>query len=239
MNFFLVIIVVGFIIFIIYRLNKTPKSKELSLTDNDFHDEETKCFFQVESELFMTESDDKTPPIIVKLRKFYHGKPLGKLEEMYFKITQEILDSEKDKDFQKLLMNCQGGLGLIEPYIIKYKKQFGIFDIKGIPSIHYGLLYNSVLGNTGQLKNIQDIVNYFPDLHHYKPEVKESFLRKELSSKIYHYVKSNPNCYQSDLKKVLNFNDGHFISNTIHYMEKIGKISKNKVGNKVQLNVKD
>jgi hypothetical protein len=108
MNFFLLIIVVGFIIFIIYKLNKTPKSKELSLTDNDFLDEETKQFFQVESELFNVESDEKTPPIIVELRKFYHGKPLGKLEEMYFKISQEILDNEKNKDFQKLLMNCQG-----------------------------------------------------------------------------------------------------------------------------------
>ena len=128
------------------------------------------------------------------------------------------------------MLNSQLSLGLIEPLIIHSYKHSNRFDIKTIPTIEKGLIYFSVNGILGQIENISDLVDFFRELHFYKPEVEQAFKRVEIASEIYSYIRENGNCEHSKLKKVLNFDDGRFISNTVYYMTKIGKIENYKVG---------
>jgi len=246
MDTLLIILGIGLVIYIIYKnvINTKPKktrnknSNSNQSLEDIFTDDEIRKYFQSETEKYNIISDENTPQIIIKFRQFYQDKTFSELQEMYFDFLQKILNSEKKGDLKNIIFFCQGSMGLIEPLIIYEKKKFGMFELKKIPSIEYGLIYNSILGNKGQLENIKDIVYYFPELHFLKPEVEKSFIRKDLSSQIYHYVKSNPNCIQSELKNKLNYNDGKLISNTIFYMEKVGKITKTKIGDKVHLQIK-
>ena len=62
-----------------------------------------------------------------------------------------------------------------------------------------------------------------------------AFKRRKLAADIYKHVKSNPECLQSDLKKNVACDDGRFISTTVGYMEKAGKLKKERQGKKLLL----
>lgn len=181
---------------------------------------------------------DGVPEIVIRYRETYKGQSLRKLNDLYFDIMGQLIAAKKKGDINNLLIHCQGSLGLLESLIKYNKKEYGNFDLKTIPALDNGLIYFAVNGNTGQLKNIQDIVYYFKDLHQYKDKVDTAFVRRDLAANIYQYVKSNPNCPQTNLKKNIDCDDGKFISKTVQYMEKAGKLTKKKVGSKTFLIIK-
>jgi hypothetical protein len=123
--------------------------------------------------------------------------------------------------------------------LLKYtKKEYGSYDIKGIPAIDKGLIYFAVNGNTGQLKNIKDIVYYFKELQSYQANVEIAFTIRDLAPNIYQYVKANPGCSLRDLKKNLHFDNGRLISDTVKYMKNASKLSVIKVDKELVLNVR-
>ena len=181
---------------------------------------------------------DGVPEIVTRYRETYKGQSLRKLNDLYFEIMDQLIAAEKKGDINNLLIHCQGSLGLLESLIKYNKKEYGNFNLKTIPALDKGLIYFAVNGNTGQLKNIQDIVYYFKDLHLYKDKVDTAFDRRDLAANIYQYVKSNPNCPLTILKKNIDCDEGRFISKTVQYMEKAGKLTKKKVGNNTFLTIK-
>lgn len=185
-----------------------------------------------------TTKTNGVPEIVARFRETYKGQSLSKLNDLYFAIMGQMTEAEKKGDINNLLMHCQGSLGLLESLIKYNKKEYDSFDIKTIPALDKSLIYFAINGNTRQLKNIQDIVNYFKELHHYKDKVDIAFARSELTSKIYQHVEANPHCPQTDLKKNIECDDGRLISTTVNYMEKAGKLTKKKEGSKTLLTVK-
>ncbi len=178
------------------------------------------------------------PEIVTRYRETYKGQSLKKLNDLYFDIMGQLTAAEKKGDINNLLMYCKGSLGLLESLIKYTKKEYGSFDIKTIPALDKALIYFAINGNTGQLKNIQEIVNYFKELYPYKEQVDIAFTRRDLATNIYQYVKANPNCPQTDLKNNINCDDERFISTTVHYMEKVGKLIKRKEKSRIFLTIK-
>jgi len=178
------------------------------------------------------------PEIVTRYRENYKGQSLRKLNDLYFDIMEQLTAAEKKGDINNLLMHCQGSLGLLESLIKYNKMEYGSFDIKTIPALDKALIYFAINGNKGQLKNIQDIVNYFKELHPYKEQVDIAFIRRDLAANIYQYVKANPNCPQTDLKNNIDCDDGRYISTTVHYMEKSGKLTKKKEKSRIFLTIK-
>ena len=180
-------------------------------------------------------SSKPEPEIIKRYRETYQGYSPSELNDMYFNFMDKLLAAKRDGNIRNLLMYSQSTLGLLEP-LIKYNyKEYGDFSIRSIPAIENGLIYFAINGNNGQLKNIREIVNYFKDLHSFKYEVDVAFKRRKLAADIYKHVKSNPECLQSDLKKNVACDDGRFISTTVGYMEKAGKLKKERQGKKLLL----
>lgn len=169
--------------------------------------------------------------LIDKFRKGHKGRPLSKLVDAYFDLLDKIRESKRKKKFKKMLTYCQMSLSLLEPLIEQTKREFGTFDIKSIPAIETGAVFWAIYGAEGQLLNIKEVVEYFPELEPWKEDVKRAFTMKELASKIYQYVRENKGCEQKELKKALGVEDGKLISNVIHYMELVKKIKRKKAGN--------
>jgi hypothetical protein len=216
------------------------KNKTIEKSISDSQNPETKPTSterQDSSNKFISK-DESLPEIISRHRDLNKGKSLEELNDLYFYLLEQIQIAEKKGDIRQTMMHCLGSLGLIEPLIKYTKNELGSFYINKIPAIEKSLIYSAIYGNIGQIKNIEDIVNYFKDLHHYKELVTIAYIRKDLASKIYQYVKANPNCQQSELKKGIDFKDGRLISTTVHYMEKAGKLSKTKEGKKIFLKIK-
>ena len=181
---------------------------------------------------------NSTPEILKKLRSAYKGNTIEYLNDLYFETLEKIQKSDKENNINELLFNCQINLGLIEPLICHNYKHHNSFDIKGIPAIYKGLIYFSVNGIIGQLKNIADIVAFFDELKLYKSDVEEAFERAKLSSKIFNIIKTKGDFQQSKLKKELDFDNGRFIASTVGYMIKADKLDKYKIGKTTFLKIK-
>ena len=173
--------------------------------------------------------------IVERFREKNTSKPPKTLVDTYFVLLGKIEETKKNKDFDAMLMNCQLSLSLIEPLINETKREFGAFDIKSIPAIELGLIFHAINGDEGQLLNIKEVVEYFPELQPWKKNIDEAFLMKDLTSKMAAYIKSNEGCLQKDLKKILGVEDGGMLSRIAHYMESTGKLERKKSGNTYSL----
>jgi hypothetical protein len=184
-------------------------------------------------------TDSKNDPeLLKKLRSAYRGNTIEYLNDLYFETGEKIRKANKENNISELLLNCQISLGLIEPLICYNYKHYNNFKIKGIPAIYNGLIYFSVSGIIGQIKNISDIVDFFDELKFHKPDVEEAFERAKISSKIYNIIKSKGDIQQSKLKKELDFDNGRFIASTVGYMIKVDKLDKYKIGNTTFIKIK-
>ncbi len=176
------------------------------------------------------EEESDAPEIVRRFRKSYSNKNDIVLVNLYFELLNKMRDDAKSKNFDSMRANGQISLGLVESLIRDCKNSYGSFDIKTIPVIDWVLPHLAVKGNIGQLRNIKDVVDYFPELSKWKEEVDKAFELQKLASKIYSYLKDNPETLQKDLKKFIDYPDGKLIANVVHYMEVQGKIKRSKIG---------
>jgi len=129
-------------------------------------------------------------------------------------------------------------LCLLEPFIKYEKKEYGQVP-PVIPAIPEAIYFHAINGARGQLKNIQDIVEFFPELEDYQFTVEQGFVMLDVAARIRKHVGGNPGCHQNKLKKVLEFDDGRLLSRVIHYMEVAGQLERKKSGKTYELYVKE
>ncbi len=186
-----------------------------------------------------TSLDDSSdvPEIVRRFRKSYANQNDKILVKLYFELLNKMREDVKSKNYDSMIANGQISLGLLETLIRDWKISYGELDIKTIPAIDWVLPHYAVRGNIGQLKNIKNVVDYFPELSKWKEEVEKAFVMQKLASKIYAYLKDHPDTLQKDLKKYIDYPDGKLIANVVYYMELQGKVKKNKVGKLVSLSV--
>jgi len=175
--------------------------------------------------------------LIEKFRIKNKGRSDQELVNQYFILMENLQNAKKQKDYSKFIQYCMMTLGLIEPFIRDTKKTFGNFVVSSIPAIEEVLPHYAVLGQVGQIENVKEVVEYFPELSPWKNNVEKALEMKILASKIYDYVKENPGTLQKHLKKKLDYNDGRLISNVIYYMEIHKKIQRKKTDNSYELTI--
>jgi hypothetical protein len=193
------------------------------------HDSKERIRIYNEETIYSPSNNNNIPEILKKFRIAYKEHTIEYLNDLYFETLEKIQKADKENNINDLLFNCQISLGLIEPLICYNYKHYNSFDIKSIPALDKGLIYFSVNGIIGQLKNISDIINHFEELKSYKSEVEKAFERVKISSRIYKIIKTNGSFQQSKLKKELDFDNGRFIALTVGYMIKADKLGKNKI----------
>lgn len=177
------------------------------------------------------------PNYIELFRERNKNAPVKKLVDTYYDLLNQIWQDKKNKDYKKMLIKCEMSLSLIEPLIIETKNEFGSMDLPSIPAIEVGVNFWAILKDDKNLNIVREIVGFFPELEGWKAFLEKAFVMKELSSKIYNYVKDNEGCLQKELKKKLGLADGRAISNTIYYMELLKQISRKKQGDTFSLSV--
>lgn len=147
--------------------------------------------------------------LVEKFRERNKGVPPKKLVATYYTLLGKIEEYKRKKDYDKMLMHCQLSISLLEPLIEENKKEWGSFDIKSIPAIELGSIFYAIYGLRGQLLNLKEIVEYFPELELWKKTMEKAFAMRELASRIYQHVKDNEGCLQKELKEALGVEDGN------------------------------
>jgi len=176
------------------------------------------------------------PEIISSYRKANKGLKKSFLVSKYFSLMNAIFEEKKRHNYISMVNLCLQSLQYIEPFINEEVHEYEKFEIKSIPAFELGSLYCALIpGYLGQLKNIKTFIEYFPELKPWETIVLEAYEFGELANKIETVITTNKNCLQKDLKKLLNNKNGKFIERTVHYMENVGRIRREKKGDNICL----
>jgi len=162
--------------------------------------------------------------------------------DKYFDLLNEIYELRKRKDYQSMLDKCRLSLPLIEA-VIEWDENFsgekwdGTIGLK-IPAIEIASPFLAAYGDLDSLKILVSFVYENPKLKYYRETVDRGVKMYELRQKILAKCKTHKEILQKDLKKLLNYNDGRLINLTLQYLEKIGKIKREKVGSTYRIFLK-
>jgi hypothetical protein len=112
--------------------------------------------------------------------------------------------------------------------------------IKGMPAIELKLRYEAVNLMGGGIKNMEGIINYFPDLKRlFSETLEQSKVVMKYSSIIQKYIKGNPGTMQSQLRKnIKGIEDGKLASNICNWLDQYGKLERKKSGKSYELTLK-
>ncbi|HKK21705.1 MAG TPA: hypothetical protein VJ983_09550 [candidate division Zixibacteria bacterium] len=179
----------------------------------------------------IAEKKANPPDIIKNLRHHQKTKSVKKQVDMYFDFLGKIGNFWKEKDVTNTLLYCGLTLSLIEPLVKNEVEQFGVFGLQSIPAIELGATLHAILGSRGQLANIKDVVDFFPELEPWRAVVEKAFLMGRLAEEIVTHIGSNPGALQKNLKKTLTGYDSRLISEVVFYLNICGKLRREKSGN--------
>jgi len=153
--------------------------------------------------------------------------------EKYYTLMNQIKELRRGEKYPEMLEACQSSWPLIE-YVINWRKEnesekHGASRYS-VPSIEIACPFLAVYGGLKALAELREIVHRSPDLHHYRLKVDEAFIMCWVANKITWKAKTLKGVLQKDLELYLNFKDVKTISKVVHYLEKIGRIKREKSG---------
>jgi hypothetical protein len=169
-------------------------------------------------------------PFIISLRmEDYVHSHLKEWLEVMDLYTEDRAYYHPQEDFHYVTLCKKYGRFLCGDEIIP---EFSVEGrIKSIPAIEKAMNYNAVMGNSGQLKNLEGLINYFPVLVGLYTEsigrARNDFYTAKVIRK---YLKEHPGTMQRDLKKELSLPDGRIASNLCYWMYKFGLLKRVKEG---------
>lgn len=183
------------------------------------------------------------PRLVAAGRKAYSRLSTDEAMQVYFDMQGKRKDAWKAKDISALLRWAMGSLPLTEKHIkhaksmdrITKTKTENVYD----ESISYACRFLPQTGQRGQLENVRELVDFFPELHIYRSNVQLAFESIETIKAIRQHLITNPGTKQNTMKKALNYEDGRHLSLLIKDMEIVGHLERRKSGNTYELHLKE
>jgi hypothetical protein len=158
-------------------------------------------------------------------------KPDKKKVDKYYALLNEINKLRRDKKYHQMLEKCQLSWPLIEPVINWHKVNNPEKKARlSIPAIEIACPFLAAYGSIKMLSQLQTFVYNFPDLSYYRLKVDDAFIMCWLANRICWKAKTSNGVLQKDLPKYLNFKNVKIIYFVVDYLEKIGRVKKEKKG---------
>ena len=179
------------------------------------------------------------PRLVEAGRKAYSHLSIDDAMSLWSDFYNKRQAAWKAKDINDLLHWSMGALPLTERYL---EHVANIDNITGDTtediysySIYYACRFLPLTGARGQLENIRELVDFFPQLRLYQESVELAFQSIETIKAIRAYLKDNPGTKQNRIKKALNYENGRHLSLLIKDMETMGQLERRKSGNTYEL----
>lgn len=152
----------------------------------------------------------------------------------YYALLTEIKKLRRNKNYTQMLEKCQLSWPLIESVINwrkanKPKNKDTVIPLS-IPSIEIACPFLAAYGSIKVLTQLRNFVFNFPELSYYRLKIDEAFIMCWLANRICWKAKTLNGVLQKDLHLRLNFKDVKTIYRVVDYLEKIGRIKKEKEG---------
>ena len=150
--------------------------------------------------------------------------------EQYFSVSAKLHTTEKN-DWKSRSMFWGPLLSLI-PFLIEWWAQRDHLrrelPVENFPEIKEMTIEYAVRGLKGQMKNVQELVEWYPDLKPWMPILARSMHVASISDRTKNLLKARTSISQRDLQTELDEEDKRLVSDTLKYMEKYGIIRRAK-----------
>jgi len=174
------------------------------------------------------------PRVVQAGRKEYPRLSDEKAARRYFDLLEKIEAAKSAKDYHALLHGCIASLPLVERYTKWFKKAQSGNPVQ-VPAIYYACRFLPITGGRGQLDNILELVEFLPEIDHYREGVQRAIASIRTVESIRAYLTKNAGTKQNQLKKALAYDDGRYLSQLVKDMEHMGQLERRKSGNTYEL----
>lgn len=179
------------------------------------------------------------PRLVEAGRKAYSHLSIDDAMDLYFDLLDKRQAAWKAKDINAILRWSMGILPLTERNL---EQTANMDKITGettedsyIDSIYYACRFLPHIAARGQLENVRELVEFFPQLRSYRETVEVAFQSIETIKAIRAHLEDNPGTKQNRMKKALNYEDGRHLSLLLKDMETMGQLERRKSGNTYEL----
>ncbi|MBA7569528.1 hypothetical protein ES708_11268 [subsurface metagenome] len=150
--------------------------------------------------------------------------------EQYFAVSVKLHAIEKN-NWKKRSVFWGPLLSLI-PFLIEWWAQRDHvrreLPVENFPEIKEMTIEYAVRGLKGQMKNVQELIQWYPDLKPWVPILVRSMRIANISERTKNILKVRSSISQRDLQTELHSEDKRTVSHTLKYMEKYGIIRRTK-----------
>ena len=172
--------------------------------------------------------------IIKELRGRVKGRSLLKQYERHGDLAVEIEEKKQAGNYRVMLRLCEESLMYIEG-TIKYEEK--LYDEKWdgtwhgrFAGIEEACIYLPIFGSLEELEYYRDFVFAIPKIAYYQENIEKAFLFFDIITRLRAKFYEVDEIKQKDLKKLLNISDGRSLSRVVHYLEKVGNVTRLKEG---------
>ncbi len=150
--------------------------------------------------------------------------------DRYFELMNEIGELRHNKQYSEMLEKCKLSWPLIESVIDWRKGNKKGTKRLSIPAIEIACPFLAAYGSVKALSTLRIFVYNLSELSYYRLKVDDAFIMCWIANRICWKAKILNGVLQKDLKLYLNFKDVKTVFRVIQYLEKIGRIKREKIG---------
>jgi len=151
--------------------------------------------------------------------------------DAYFHTMGDMQLAISRRDYARAARLARENLPQVPGFVRCMKQSLGSSAVSSIPALEVGGTMLALMGDDEGLTEMQRIVASNRELEAWTDTVKAHEESRKLFAAILEAVRQNPGCHQADVKAFVGMTDGRRISNLITWLEKAGKITRDKHGN--------
>ncbi|HWP92591.1 MAG TPA: J domain-containing protein [Thermodesulfobacteriota bacterium] len=148
----------------------------------------------------------------------------------YFSTMAKMQEAISKRDYERAAQMARENMHQVPAFVRCTKQSYGSFDISSIPAFEVGGTMLALMGDDEGLAEMRGIVISDYDLEPWINVIEQHEEDRRLFENILEVVQQNPGCRQTDMKSLVGTEDGRRVSNLIGWLEKAGKIMREKQG---------
>ena len=157
----------------------------------------------------------------------------------YFETMGRMLEAISNRDYATAATLARENLDELPALVRSTKREYGSFDLQGIPGLEQGGTMLALAGDREALTKMMRVVGSLPELSPWKEEPERHLENLDLFAKISSVIAENPGCLQSSFKELVGVADGRRVANLISWLEKAGRIRRVRQGSTYELYMAD
>lgn len=134
------------------------------------------------------------------------------------------------RDYAHAARLARENLKYIPAFVRSTRQSFGSFDTSSVPALEVGGTMLALVGDDEGIAEMRRVVTSNQELELWIANLEQHEKDRKLFTAILEAVQQNPGCRQTDMKLLVGSEDGRRVSTLISWLEKAGKITREKQG---------